>query len=123
MYLNSGAFGQGELPGLCRKHSPPTVALLLPRERALQNKADHFELITCAKTFSKLLGLRRNALLKAVCLFSANSWLEDLGLSPSTMNGTDEVSNLCPWFGVAGVIICHLLRGLGQNLCVSIAKG
>lgn len=55
MDLNNNAFGQGELLGLCRKLSPPALVLLLPRERALQNKAVHFKLITCAKT-SSLLG-------------------------------------------------------------------
>lgn len=48
-------FWAGRAAGLCvhgRKHSPPALALVLPRERALQNKAGRFNLIPCAETSS-----------------------------------------------------------------------
>lgn len=86
-----------------RKHSPPALALLLPRERALQNKAGHFKLITCTKTSS--LGF------EAWCfVYSSLPLLSKLltpryfgagrlrlsGLSPSAVNWMDEVCHRCP---------------------------
>lgn len=35
------------------------------------------------------------------------------GFSPRTVNGVDEACDLCTWFGVVLVVVCHPLSGLG----------
>lgn len=116
-------FWAGRAAGLCvhgRKHSPPALALVLPRERALQNKAGRFNLIPCAETSSH--GFEERCLVYGSLPFLSKllTWkifgagrYKLSSLSPRTVNGVDEACHLCTWFDVVLVIVCHRLSGLG----------